>query len=307
MSSCFALTKRGKRCRGYATVLEEGADPDGTPVITYDLTCNSHRSFFEKNQDYLLNLLFGHTRTGQYGSQYAVYLEFFPAKRDFVECLLMYKCLVPTKEMIEKLYEDPFGRLSYFIYLVAKHVPEFSKSWNPKLWENTIRNFWIYYYSVGPIQISFSMFYPFFREDPLNHFLDCIYIRGQIESFTTNEEVDLEIEVFARKYCMYTEYSDALMYSANLEEKIEKLHERFQTLQSIPIRTLIKRCKLLPILLEERNMRYIENRRAVHIKVYKKELMERTWESSRFIDWCLDIEEKEEVLQRWASLPFCKT
>ena len=65
--------------------------------------------------------------------------------------------------------------------------------------------------------------------------------------------------------------------------------------------------KLLPILLEERNMRYIENRRAVHIKVYKKELMERTWESSRFIDWCLDIEEKEEVLQRWASLPFCKT
>ena len=302
MSSCFALTKRGKRCRGYASVLEEGADPDGTPIITYDLTCNSHRTFFEKNQEDLLNSLFGHTRTGQYGSQYAVYLEFFQSKREFVECLLMYKCLLPTKQMIEKLYEDPFGRLSYFIYLVAKHVPEFSKSWNPKLWENTIRTFWIYYYSVGPIQISFSMFYPFLREDPLNHFLECIYIRGQIESFTTNDEIDSEIELFARQYCMFSEDADALVYSQTLEEKIEKLHERFQSLQSISIRPLIKRCKLLEVLLEQRKILYNEKCAALQIHRYKTELLERTWETSRFMDWCLDIEEKEELLQRWGSL-----
>lgn len=280
-------------------MLEEGQDPDGTPYITYNLTCHLHRNFFEDNKEDLLDMLFGETRTAQYASQFSVYLEFFPSKRAFVENMLIHKCFVPTKEIIEKLYEDPFGRLSYFIYLVAKHVPEFSKSWNPKLWENTVRSFWIYYYSVGPIRISFPMFYPFLREDPLNHFLECLYIRGQIHSFTEDNSVDSDIELFARHYSMFSEDSEALVYSQNLEEKIEKLHERFQSLPSISIRPLIKRCKLLEVLLEQRKILYIEKHAAVQIKRYKKELLERTWEPSRFIDWCLDIEEKKDLMRRW--------
>ena len=271
MSRCYALTKNFKPCRNYGTVLEGSSD-----TIEYSPTCRHHTNFFDTWCKRLLRL------------GYAI--EWSPIVYNHIRRVLEEGIVEVKKEDIERL---PEGRYTHLILLCAKHVEGFQRSWNPAVFDRCIKNIWWQVFAVGPVNVSSQDLLALLKayDEPLvqsfytllTKFPDSGYQEPHEEQWLRVVEVLVENS--------YLKWHPDILNPEHFQKLKEKTR-RFPRLQS-----LIEDGSLEEKLRSSKLNFY--KRQKESMDSVKEELMAYTWHPDRFMEWCMDWEEKE-----WLSKEF---
>ena len=266
MSRCYALTKDNKPCRNYGIVLEDSED------ILYAPTCHHHPNFFDTWCKRLPRL--------GYSIESYPQIRYHHVRRVLEEGIVDVK-----KEDIERL---PEGRnYTHLILLCAKHVEGFKRSWNPAVFDRCVRNIWWQVFAVGPVNVS---------SQDLVALLKC-YDGPLVKSFYTILTKFPENEYQEPWETEWLRVTEVLLENSYLKWDPDLLNsENFQMLKE-----KTKRFPRLQTLLEdgtlETKIRSVKKnfykRQKETMDSVKEELVMVTWHPDRFVEWCMDWEEKE--------------
>lgn len=262
MSSCFALTQTGARCRGFAEIVTETDD-----VIEYSVTCAKHRNYFADKTKWIKNL-----------RKTARDLEYYPAKRIHIESILQCGVITLQKEDIMMLKGKKDGvnnNYTYFILCCARYVEGFHRDWNPDVFDDSMKTLWIIYGSIGYVTIKMDDFINMIRCSSLTLALSYISLPVVYSAAVTK---------FFDKFFL-TNFGQQYFYLQSAKEDIEQLLSwvliNISEAASITIRKYI-----------EKNRKQFYDAKKKDIQPIFQELIETTWHPSRVFDWCFEECEK---------------
>jgi hypothetical protein len=269
MSRCYALTNQGTPCRNYGSILENSDNK-----ILYSPTCSKHKSY-----DFKKDLL---TR--------AQALEWDSIEYNYYKRVLEDGVLEITKEDIDSL---PKANYTHFLLLCAKYVNGFEFNWNKGRSLAALANLWWQSRSVGPIYVS----------------------KGDIIKLAQTCWNDITTLC----YCLASFPGEKYLQPTK-DEWIRFLDYYFDELKSICIPTFVskefaentsKLCQsfhntfMKGFLDSGEFTKYIEQKKKSFYKYLKdkmdsvkEELVEVTWHPDRFMNWCMDWEEKDWILSQ---------
>lgn len=283
--ACLALKSNGNRCRNYA-VLEEGGEVRG-------FTCSFHKHYFEKPEKIKRNWFRTHQSAG--------YLHHAPDAREHVELALANGLITLTKEDIQSLprHRNPYvtgRRWAYFLLLVARYTEGFHPEWNLPLWKVCIAQLWIWLQAYGPVEIK--------KEDiqtlicvrgGVKLWYEGVYLYPDYGDRTVGFDEEDWFEFF--KSCLEFDKAWGLEMLSEPEEHVKEHVKGF----------VLKGRILDDILLSERLLGWKRGKLAefkegcrFRIFEFKEHLIASAWHPQRFMEWCVDFEEKRDMEERWA-------
>lgn len=273
MSRCYAFKKDFSPCRNYAVILEK---TDSS--ITYAPTCKLHEGFFDKWCKRL-------PRLGRNTESYPGY-RYHHVKRVLEDFVVEVK-----KEDIEGLLTD--NNYTHLILLCAKYVDGFKRSWNPSAFDKAVRNIWWQIFAYGPVNVCSMDLVCMLKcyDGPL---VDSFYkVLTMFPENLAQEPWDDEwmrvIDVLVDK--TWLKWEPDLVKS----EHITQLKEKSKWLPRL--QNLVENGSVETKLKEVKKTFYKEQKEKQDS--VKEELMAVTWHPDRFVEWCMDWEEKEWVLKEF--------
>lgn len=284
--ACLALKPNGTRCRNYAVLEDNGA--------LRGFTCSSHKHYFEKPEKIKRSWLKGEHLN-------ASYLHRKPDMREHIELALANGLISITENDIKTLlqHRNPSitgRRWAYFLLLVARYTEEFRPDWNLDIWKHCVSQLWYWLQAYGPVEIK--------KED--------------IQSLICVRE---GLKWWYEGMYLYPEYGDRSV-GFDEEDWFEFLKSCLEfdrvwglELLSQPegeavtcVRGFVSKGRVLDdILLTERLHGWKRGKLAefkedcrFRIFEFKEDLIASGWHPRRFMEWCVDWEEKKDMAERWA-------
>lgn len=266
MSRCYALTNTFKPCRNYADVLNRDSE-----TILYAPTCRKHTKYFD-------SWCSGLPRIGRR-------IEWYAIKYNHIKRVVEDGIVDVKKETIQSL---PEGRnYTHLILLCAKYVDGFKRSWNPAAFDRSLRNIWWQIFAAGPVDVC---------SQDLVVLMKC-YDEPLVQSFYTlltkfpdsGYQEPYEEEWFR--------VVDVLVENSYLKWEPDLLNpEHFQMLKTKTTRfprlhKLVEEGSLEKKLRNTKETFYKQQKESI-VSV-KEELIAFAWHPDRFMEWCVDWEEKE--------------
>lgn len=286
--ACIALKSNGNRCRNYA-VLETIEDSS----TVRGFTCSSHTHYFENQEKIKQSWL----RT----NLLALYLHNKPDEREHVELALANGLITMTKEDIQTLPRHRNSgitgrRWAYFLLLVARYTEGFRPEWNLEVWKLCVAQLWVWLQAYGPVEIK--------KEDiqtlicvpgSLKLWYTGVYLYPEYGDRSIGFNEDDWFEFF--KSCLEFDKNWSLEFLSEAEENANENLKGFVSKGRV----------LDDILLTERLLGWKRGKLAefkencrFQIFEFKEDLIANAWHPDRFIDWCVDFEEKRDMDERWA-------
>ena len=270
MFLCHALKANGRPCRAYASVLEEGVDRDGTPVVTYSHTCRHHSHFFD-----------GDTWKHKYLGP-IWYNEIWRIPHLHVEYVLSSGAITVTKEDVDWFTLE--GYSWYLFVLLARHVPAARRDWNPLLWEKAQTMIWRRIDSIGPVSLDYADLRATICVPAAKELALCL---KRFPSANHRREMSKEDWLTAVKLLLILGDADEILTDPQLTLETLSLARRVDL--SI-LNSMIDEGEILNLLLTERAAFYEKCIRGVGVAAFREELLAVAWEPSRAVAWCIDFE-----------------
>ena len=261
MSCCLALSKKRKLCNNYASLR--------------GLTCQQHIGFFDDP-----GLI---KRSWFLARGYAHYLHLSTWTMKWIESCLAEGLVKITREDIQTLQRG--GTTAYFLLLVARHVEGFSYSWNPRLWEKTVRILWQWSRRIGAVQIT-------------NKDLQILLcVKGSILEFYKGIEM-AQNELNEEDFFMFVE-DCSLQCPEWFEYFIAIPFEEHQKL--VACNAITTKVRYTAWILTKKKR--ILEKYSAKSSITKHELLAVTWHPERFRKWVFSSEELNELNERWNLQP----
>jgi hypothetical protein len=301
--ACLALVSRGPyrllgRCRNYAC-LEEEQQEDGSTRTVRGFFCRQHKKHKSTGRAALRSRIC----VGALGA----HLELTPWQAYWVEELLSTGYVEIRREDVERMEErnkETRRPLAYLFLLFARHVPGFHRSWAPELWKQSVARLWRLRQAYGPIHIT------------NNDIRTLICVKGDMDSwiqgmcaypeFGTIDEhqigytapdfyrfFDVNLTLPAKPFRAWME--EWVLQPADEIEKGRKIAAAKAS--SAVIRSLFDSKEYSAWRAFEKREWY--ERQKLRIEPIKEDIIATGWHPDRFLDWCLDVEEKEDLARNW--------
>ena len=272
MSRCYALTGNHKPCRNYGVVLEKDSEQ-----VLYAPTCRHHTHYFDSWSE----------RLHRFGKG----LEWSQPYYNHVKRVLEEGIVEIKKEHIEGLPEQ--RNYTHFILLCAKYVIGFKRSWNPVAFDRSLRNIWWQIFAVGPIYVSSQDLVLLMKcyDEPLVKSFYTVFTKFPDTGYQEPHEEDWfrVIEVVLEN--TYLKWEPDLLLPEHFQTLKEKT-TRFPRLQK-----LVQDGRFEEKLRSAKESFYKHQKES--IESVKEELMAVCWHPDRYMDWCMDWEEKEWLTSQW--------
>ena len=268
MSTCYAMTDKGKRCRSYS--------------IINSTACNSHKNHF--NRELVSKWI---------KKKLIKDLEFHPAHRIYIESALKLGLVQVTKEDIISIPQH--SSYTYFILLCARHT-DFALEWNPKLSSKVLRTLWKRVGSIGPVVISYEDIFTMFRTNIVSGFY------GSLLAYPhSNVEIPNWFEFFELSACTQW-FQEVIHYSYNMKvvdeviAHLKKLHydnkdEKHEKHSKHTLLHIFESGEYMEWFLNKKRQYYASLE--CRIEPIKEELLALTWTPERVIEWCMDHSQRE--------------
>ena len=272
MSGCLALSKDCRLCSNYAAITK---DPEGNSIRGF--TCKQHIGFF-KDPKKIKRLWF--VAIGWKGG-YAHYLHVSPWIIKWIESCIIERVIHISREDIQTLLQrgSTTAKWGYFLLLCARHVEGFSYSWNPKLWETTVRTLWIWSKRIGAIQIT----------------------NKDLQEFTCVKGGLIEFYKGLVTIANEQNTEDVFQY---IEDCSINKPEWFETFLGIPIEEhnkhvsgLTTQVRYTAWILTKKKRLF--DKHVARTQLIKQELLAVTWHPSRSRGWIFTSDELKEIGERW--------
>jgi hypothetical protein len=289
--ACIALKSNGNRCRNYA-VLE---DTESSTVRGF--TCSSHTHYFDNPEKIKRRWL----RYAHDANLDAGYLHSHPAQRESIELALANGLVTVSKGDIQniKVIHNPIvtgRRWCVFLSLVAQYTEGFSPDWNVELWRGCVVQLWHWLQAVGPFEIR------------KQHIQNLICIRGEMKWWYQGVNLypdygDRTIGFDEQNWFEF--FNSCLSYDkAWASEFLSQPEEESVSC----VKGIVSKGRILDdILLTERLLSWKRGKLAefkeecrFRIFEFKEDIIATGWHPERFMNWCVDWEEKKDMEERWA-------
>lgn len=253
MSTCYAMTDKGKRCRAYS--------------IINSATCKPHQNHF--NDDLVSKWIQKNIKN----------LEFYPARRIYIESALKHGLVQVTKEHIASI--SPHSSYTYFILLCARHT-DFVLDWNPKLSAKVLRTLWKRVGAIGPVVITYEDIFAMFRTNIVSGFY------GSLLAYPhSNAEINWFefFELSSRAQW----FQELIHYSYNMkvvDEVIVHLKKLSRAEAEHSLLHIFESGEYMAWFLNKKRQFYASLERK--IEPIKEELLALTWTPERVMEWCMD-------------------
>jgi len=192
-------------------------------------------------------------------------LEFWPGISEFLKEAFQLELVCVKEDFIVSLANH--SKYAYF-YLLAARFSQGFKPWNQALYEKTFRIMWQWMGRIGPVTITYLDLFDLAKSDPVPGFYTMLYSRSRQISWATIFELCSKEDWFEH------------MYHAPIAT-----HERHTQSQTF-------RIEYMDWFLDAKGV-YFDTILARY--PYKKEVIEVAWAPERFIDWCLDEDDKNRI------------
>jgi hypothetical protein len=270
MSRCYAFKKDFSPCRNFGEVAEET-----DTCVTYSSTCYKHREFFDNWSKKLLRI--------------GCWIERYPGYRyNHVKRILEDGIAEVKEEDIKKL--SGTHNYTHLILLCAKYVDGFKRSWNPSAFDRAVKNIWWQIFAVGPVYVSSMDLVCMLKcyDEPI---VDSFY--KVLPMFPNNGYQEPLEDQWFRVIDVLLE-NTWLKWDPDLlkPEHITKLKEKSNYLPRL--KTLVENGSL-QAKLKSAKQNFYANQKEL-LDPVKEELIAYTWHPDRFMEWCLDWEEKKWVM-----------
>ena len=275
MSRCYALTQDNHPCRNYAEVLQR------TPYdILYAPTCKKHRG--EENRH-----IFKHK------------LEWNMIYYNHTKRLLQDGVIVLHRDMVSFLTQRPGRNFTHFILLCAKYGKGFQRGWNKVVFDKALKDLWGQSRSIGPIEVKWEDLIEMGScfEDAMEGF---VALLTEFPEERPDEPSRDEWYNFIYKVLQSDWGKSILFHPDCLDSKYwDRFTDYCKRRPMSNLVPLIQSGHLYSIVKVEREEVYEKIRSRQNI--FNNELLERTWDVERVIDWCMSVEEQCGVKERWGK------
>ena len=267
MPHCHALTVDLKRCRAYATMNDTG----------YDFTCAAHRDYFTSppGGPHPFRIVQG------IPNRVLNDLVREPSICIFLEDALKNGLITITKKDIEKINVPIYN---HFLLICAKHIKDFHINWNINVSKSAIRYIMWKIGSIGPVTYTYQDIFAFIRNDPVPGFW---FVLEETRSRTKVE---------------WYEFFEACV-------KEDWFGEFILTNHSSHIAAILKKnpSPMVRYILEEEfefKKWFNQQRYAMRVRLgpLKESIIAYGWETWRFVRWCLDEGEKNDMRAAWPDI-----
>ena len=270
------MTQKGTPCRNYGSIIEESGD-----TTVYSATCKKHSSY-----DFKQHLV---TR--------AQALEWDSIEYNYFKRLLEDGVIEIKKEDISAL---PRANYTHFLLLCAKYVKEFEFDWQTKRSQAALGNLWWQSRALsGPVYVSKKDIITLAStsDNPLTTLSYCLAAFPGVKYQQPTKEEWIRFLDYFFDSSASSEESGKLslphpfIVDKEFSERTAKLCEPFGN-------TFMKE-----FLLSGEFIKYVKEKKKSFYKSLKDqmdsvkgELVEICWHPDRYMDWCMDWEEKEWIL-----------
>lgn len=287
-----------RRCRNYACLEQE---EDGS--IVRGFLCGTHRK--EKRRRFSHTALRSRLTVGGWGTFLHLNTQF---RIKWIEELITSGYVVIRPEDVAKLENQTRApaAYAYFLLLIARHVPEFDRSWAPTVWKDAVKILWKLRQSYGPVYIT----------DADIRTLICV--KGDMTAWADGLALYPEMgmvndrPIGFRDVDFYRFFSEPTLkprwtkigswaeeWVLQDTKEVDALKERMQKANSSVVRQVFASEEFYRWRAFEKKEWY--GKQDCRIAPYKEELIATTWHPDRFADWCLDWEEKDDIFGRWPA------
>lgn len=301
-----------KRCRNWAC-LETELDEEAHQRQVRGFFCSAHNPTHTRNRSFRPAALRSRLCVGFFGSR----LEHKePWRVHWIEELLASGYLQIRKEDVEKLEQQEvvqpqlwpgpsIHNYSVFLLLIARHVPEFQRSWAPRLWACAVQRLWRLRQSYGPLTIT-------------DHDIaSLICVKGDMAAFVDGLRAYPDLGALDGTTIGWNEvdfyrFFDHVMRIGRqsgwsdewiLEDKAAIDAQRAPTAPraTSPVVSRLLQSDEYHAWRAFQKKEWSDEKKA-RIQPFKEELIAITWHPDRFLTWCLDLEEHRDLTGRWDSL-----
>jgi hypothetical protein len=277
MSRCYALTNKGTPCRNYGTILSQS---DGE--IVYSPTCKHHNGY-----DFKKHLV---TR--------AQSLEWDSVEYNYFKRVLEDGVLEIEKEDINSL---PKGNYTHFLSLCSHFVKDFKFDWNTRRSQAALANLWWQSRSVGPIYVSKSdvITLASTSKNPLTTLSYCLaaFPGEQYQEPTKEEWIRFLDYFFDNSDSGKISLPHPHFLSKEFSEKTGMLCDSFKNKF---MKEFLKSGDFTEYVKGKKQSFYKKQKES--IDSVKEELVMVTWHPDRFVEWCMDWEEKKWIQSEFEGL-----
>jgi len=255
MPTCYAMTDKGKRCRAYS--------------IINSATCKAHQNHFNDLVSKWIK------------KKMIKDLEFYPARRIYIESALKLRLVEVTKEDIATI--PPHTSYTYFILLCARHT-DFVLDWNAKLSSKVLRTLWKRVGAIGPVVITYEDIFAMFRTNIVSGFY------GSLLAYPhSNAEINwfefFELSARAQWFQELIHYSYNMKVVDEVIVHLKKLSHEHQN-QKQSLLHIFESGEYMAWFLNKKKQFYTSLE--CKIEPIKEELLEVAWTPERVMEWCMD-------------------
>lgn len=286
-----------RRCRNYACLEEEEQNGnDGSIQTVRGFFCAKHKKHKSTGRAALRSRLC----IGALGS----HLELCPWQAAWAEELISTGYVEIRRIDLEKMEgqnQHIRTNRAYLLLLFARHVPGFHRSWAPMLWKESIARFWRLRQAYGPITITDADIRTMIcvKED-MEAWIDGLSAYPEFGTMDTHQ-IGYTARDFYRffdggvgsKHCQWKE--EWILQPA---DEIEAARQKaIKTAKSAVIRSLFDSEEYKTWRVFEKREWYAAKK--ARIEPIKEDIVAMGWHPDRFLNWCLDVEEKKDIMSLW--------
>jgi hypothetical protein len=291
--ACLGVKRSGMRCRNYACLEEQ----DGQLVRGF--TCQAHSTYFSDREKATMKWF----RSTRQHPALGMYMHFHPSLCTLLDELFELGLIDVTRERIGAISYGNLGpfqlpplfigaRWMVFLYHVAKNIPEFSPEWNQPLWLSCVAYLWNIYHSIGPFWVDVDIMATLLcREGDIQTFYRGILVHPleppNERAFTEERWLAFFEQVIQRNRGWGVEFlhstpDEHLLADPRGSRAVKEFlrGERFKGW---------KQRRLRQFFLDQKSA----------MDPIKEEMMMVCWAPPRFLEWCLDIEELNDLKGNW--------
>ena len=288
--ACLALKSNGNRCRNYAVV-------EDNDHVVRGFTCSAHKHYFEKPEKIKRSWL----KYGVNANLDAAYLQHKPDQLEHVEEALANGLITVSKRDIQNIvrHRNPTvrgERWAYFLMLVAKYTDDFHPEWNVQLWKDCVAQLWYWHHAIGPVEIM--------KEDiqrlicvrgGMKWWYEGVHLYPDFQDKTVGFDEEDCFAFFLN--CLKFDETWGLEFLSQPEEDAKEhmkgLVSKGRVIDDILLTERLYGWKRGKLAAFKENCRFM-------IFEYKEELIASGWHPDRFLQWCVDWEDRRELGKTWA-------
>lgn len=278
-------------CRNYAELSEL---PDGT--LVREATCAHHRSFFDDSRQlkWIIRTYSSRLIPWIKGTHYA----------DLFTTWLQLGLISYTEQEIREFFQYPKLRaaehsFAWGFYDIARYNEHgYDPTWNLQLWEMNVRCCWRWKHTAGYYYVPNDMVIRFLcsPKDPHLFFKGCeMYTFRPVAVVPDPMTVDAWYSLFDTAARTQKKWLEALIHSglpASCKQAVS---------DSAPLIKQIFASPEFATWFEQQKSAW-QARIKERLEPVKEGIMATAWHPDRFVPWCLDLEEREDLFGRWDSI-----